>query len=528
MASVFDPSRPATRSARDVNRERVAIYCRVSSDEQAQAGTIQNQIEFARRYCDLHGLPIYHIYADEGVSGRVPMTERPAGSRLLADAREGKFGAVLVYRIDRLARSTRILLATHDTLKAAGVTLRSMTEPFDTSTPLGEFIMTLLGSLAELERATIVERMTLGKHRAAREGRWPGGAPPYGYRVEGPEHDRRLVVDEDQAAVVRRIFHLYVHEGMGLIPIAELLNAEGVPSPYEARGRTTKRWPDGRRRWSTGTLSRLLRNSVYVGRYRAGARSGQEIAECETPRLVDDATYQAAQRLLGERFIEATRNARRLYLLRGLIRCHCGRTVVGDGHRSRAQYYYVCPADRRHFRMRAEVLEGIVVQDIAAWARDPGPIIQRLRERLAEHLAEARQAAEEVTRLRQEIAARQAEQDRVITLYRKGRITDQQLDTQLDALNAEIAVLQDRYQQVFQRQVAAQSQEAAVLSAEALLGRLRAQADRLEHESSEEADRLRRDVIKLLVAGMQVQPDATPVVRYRFAASPDYSAQKSA
>jgi vacuolar-type H+-ATPase subunit H len=68
--------------------------------------------------------------------------------------------------------------------------------------------------------------------------------------------------------------------------------------------------------------------------------------------------------------------------------------------------------------MHTEVLEGIV-----AWERDPGPIIQRLRERLAEYLAEARQAAEEVTRGRQEIAARQAEQDRVITLYRKGRIT---------------------------------------------------------------------------------------------------------
>ncbi len=67
-----------------------------------------------------------------------------------------------------------------------------------------------------------------------------------------------------------------------------------------------------------------------------------------------------------------------------------------------------------------------------------------------------------------------------------------------------------------------------MLSAEALLGRLRAQADRLEHETGEEADRLRRDVIKLLVADVQVQPDATPVVRYRFAVSSNYSAQKSA
>jgi DNA invertase Pin-like site-specific DNA recombinase len=195
----------AHNRARDLNRERVAIYCRISSDEQAQAGTIQNQVEFARRYCDLHQLPIAEIYADEGVSGTVPLAERPEGARLLADAKAGKFGAALVYRIDRLARSTRVLLDAHDALKASGVALRSMTEPFDTSSPLGEFIMTLLGSLAALERATILERMSLGKHRAAREGRWLGGAPPFGYRVEGPEHDRRLVVHPEEAAVARRM-----------------------------------------------------------------------------------------------------------------------------------------------------------------------------------------------------------------------------------------------------------------------------------------------------------------------------------
>src|SRR5579883_875001 len=76
--------------ARDLNRERVAVYCRVSSDEQAQAGTIQNQIEFARRYCELHELPIAAIYADEGVSGTVPMPERPEGKRMLDDARAAR------------------------------------------------------------------------------------------------------------------------------------------------------------------------------------------------------------------------------------------------------------------------------------------------------------------------------------------------------------------------------------------------------------------------------------------------------
>lgn len=522
------PHDNAPLSRRDAVRDLVALYVRVSSDEQAQAGTIQNQIEFARRYCDLHQLPIAEIYADEGVSGTVPFDERPAGARLLADAQAGKFGAVLVYRIDRLARSTRILLDTHDMLKAAGVPLRSMTEPFDTSTPLGEFIMTMLGSLAALERATIVERMTLGKHRAAREGRWMGGTPPFGYRVEGPEHNRRLVIHPEEAAVVARIFHLYVHEDMGLAQIADLLNAEGVLSPFAGRGQQTKRWPEGERRWNTGTLSRLLRNTAYVGRYHAGKRSGQEIAEFETPRIVDDQTFAAAQRLLGERFVEASRNARRLYLLRGLIRCFCGRAVVGNGRQQPPQHYYTCSAERgRHFRIRAEVIESIVVHDIAAWARDPGPVIEQLRERLRERLAEAREAAAALDDVRAQLAAKQPEADAVIALYRKGRITEAQLDAQLDALNAEIATLEVRQQELFNRQAAAQSQETALLSAETLLGQLREGADELEQGTGPEADKLRQEIVKLLVSQIVVQSDGTPVVHYRFAAPADSSVQTS-
>ncbi len=354
--------------ARDLNRERVAVYARVSSDEQAQAGTIQNQIAFARRYCDLHGLPIAAIYADEGVSGTVPLAERPAGARLLADAQAGQFGAALVYRIDRLARSTRVLLDAHDALKANRVALRSMTEPFDTASPLGEFIMTLLGSLAALERATIVERMTLGKHRAAREGRWLGGAP---VRLPRRGAGARPAAGRPPRGSRRGAAHLppVRPRGHGADPHHGTAERRGGAVALRQPGDHDKRWPEQARRWTTGTLSRLLRNTAYIGRYRASARAGKEIAEYATPRIVDDETFAAAQRLLRERFIEATRNARRFYLLRGLIRCHCGRTVVGDGSRRRHQFYYACPAG--HFRQRAEVLEAVVVQEHRGVGSEP-------------------------------------------------------------------------------------------------------------------------------------------------------------
>src|SRR5215216_2838256 len=90
--------------------ERVALYLRVSSEEQRDAGTIQTQSEFLEGYCHLHSLEVVDTYADDGVSGTVSLPERPAGRRLLEDALGGKFGVVLVYRLDRLGRALLVVV----------------------------------------------------------------------------------------------------------------------------------------------------------------------------------------------------------------------------------------------------------------------------------------------------------------------------------------------------------------------------------------------------------------------------------
>src|SRR5437763_256131 len=110
---------------------RAAIYLRVSTEEQRERQTIATQREFASRYCDLHGIPVAAIYADDGVSGALALEARPAGAELLAAAAGGTFDAVLVYRLDRLGRDPRLLLNAIHTLEGRGVQLRSMTEAFD-------------------------------------------------------------------------------------------------------------------------------------------------------------------------------------------------------------------------------------------------------------------------------------------------------------------------------------------------------------------------------------------------------------
>src|SRR5215210_5305409 len=182
--------------------ERVALCLRVSSEEQRERETIEIQDEFLTRYCRLYGLDVAGIYKDDGVSGTVPLQERPEGRRLLEDARAGRFDAVLVYKLDRLGRSLLVIVDAHDRLQAAGVALKSATEPIDTSTPSGRLIFQMLASFAEYERGTIRERTQAGLHRAARNGKHMGPIP-FGYRASSPK-DGRLEVVEEEAEIVRQ------------------------------------------------------------------------------------------------------------------------------------------------------------------------------------------------------------------------------------------------------------------------------------------------------------------------------------
>lgn len=143
------------------------------------------------------------------------MQDRPEGKRLLDDAKAGKVKLVLIYKLDRLGRTARIILnAVHD-LEQYGVQVRSMTEPFDTSTPAGRFLLTILAGAADLDRSTTLERLWHGANRAARCGKWLGGIVPFGYEVA----DDYLAINEkpingyhmSEADVIRLIYKLLLN-----------------------------------------------------------------------------------------------------------------------------------------------------------------------------------------------------------------------------------------------------------------------------------------------------------------------------
>jgi site-specific DNA recombinase len=206
--------------------ERVALYLRVSSEEQRDRETIELQRDFLGQYCNLHEVEVTDAYEDNGISGTIPVHEMPEGRRLLEDAKGGGFGRVLVYRLDRLGRSLLVIVDAHDRLEEAGVAMRSGTEPIDTSNLSGRLIFQMLASFAEFERASIRERTQADLHRALRNGKQLAMIP-YGYDIAP---DGLFVIVEDEARIVAEII-ANIAAGATLYSEAERLNEEGVPSP---------------------------------------------------------------------------------------------------------------------------------------------------------------------------------------------------------------------------------------------------------------------------------------------------------
>src|ERR1039457_3540203 len=194
----------------------IGLYLRVSTDEQRERHSIETQREFGQRYCDLHQLSVYEIFADDGVSGTVPIESRAAGRRVLEAARQGKFDQLLVFKLDRLGRDTRLILNAVAELEKYGVRIRSMTEEFDTATSTARLMLTMLSGFAAHERDVIRERSVAGTNRVAESGAWMGGIVPYGYGKQGERLAARLVIsetpisgfDQSEAEVVRTIFRM--------------------------------------------------------------------------------------------------------------------------------------------------------------------------------------------------------------------------------------------------------------------------------------------------------------------------------
>ena len=225
-----------------------AIYARQSIDKKDSV-SIETQIEQCRRFaCDD---PL--LFSDRGFSGK--NTDRPAFQALMEAVQAGQVSKVIVYRLDRFSRSIADFSQIWVKLERHRVEFRSVTENFDTSSPMGRAMLNIVLVFAQLERETTAQRVRDNYQHRFALGAWPGGPAPFGYELtkitdpSGP-HSSSLAANE-KAPLVRRIFELYAQDGMSLRTVALALNAEGIPGPK-------------RKTWDNVTLSRILHSPLYV------------------------------------------------------------------------------------------------------------------------------------------------------------------------------------------------------------------------------------------------------------------------
>jgi DNA invertase Pin-like site-specific DNA recombinase len=234
-----------------VRKLRCAVYTRKSTEEGLDMEF--NSLDAQREACEAYvssqrsegWVLVPDRYDDGGVSGAT--LERPALKRLLRDVETGLIDVVVVYKIDRLSRSLSDFSKLVDLFDRQQVTFVSVTQSFNTTTSMGRLTLNILLSFAQFEREVIGERIRDKFAASRRKGMWMGGTVPFGYRVE----NRKLIVREDEAAIVRSIFERFLAIGSAT-QLARSLHAEGVTS---RSGKPIDK----------GGLYKLLNNRVYIG-----------------------------------------------------------------------------------------------------------------------------------------------------------------------------------------------------------------------------------------------------------------------
>lgn len=358
-----------------MNIETIAIYVRVSTQEQAKDGySVDEQLDRLRKYCEAHDWKLTKEYPDPGYSGA--KLDRPAIQQLIKDVQEGKISKVLVYKLDRLSRSQKdTLYLIEDVFLANNVDFVSMTENFDTSTPFGKAMIGVLSVFAQLEREQIKERMNMGKAGRAKEGRWMGSCKaPIGYRyIEG-----NLVVDPYEADIVKTIFEKYA-SGSGVVSIRNYLEKKGYKSSY---GVITK-----------PTIYFILHNPVYIGKITYSGETYEGIHDAIiSEELFNKCQERFEKNKKNPRFVENTSNFHAKNTFTGMFYCTCGahmRIFYGTPRKDGTKLkYYGC--DSRAIKgkkcptsnglINAEKVEKRVMEEIRKIKLDPEAMIEEITE----------------------------------------------------------------------------------------------------------------------------------------------------
>ncbi|HEV8557662.1 MAG TPA: recombinase family protein, partial [Actinophytocola sp.] len=416
---------------------RVAIYIRISTDEEHQPFSLEAQDKRLHAYAGTQpGWEVVAVFRDEASGATL---ERPDLQRALATARAGRFDVLLVYRVDRLARSLRGLVHILDELDDAGAVFRSATEPFDTATPVGRMLVQMLGVFAQFERETIIDRVINGMERKAARGQWCGGYRPYGYEPDPATDILRPVADE--SPLVPLIFDMYVTGRHGAKALAGELNQRGHRTRYG-------------KPWSAQSVLTVLRNRAYLG--EVYFRGTWYRAEHHHPPLVEPDVFEQAQQIMIARGDDRSRRAASSsdYLLAGRVFCdRCGKRYLGAAaHGRTARYrYYTCFSANRYGkhacdadRLPADKLEHLVLDALITTFERTDLVNAAATDAASRFHAVHDQHRAELDTVCRELASAEAKIDRYLAAFEAGDLPQARCGDRIQALADTTAKLRRR------------------------------------------------------------------------------------
>ena len=347
-------------------KEKCYLYIRVSTAMQVDGYSLDAQKDRLVKFAEFQGMEIVREYCDAGKSGK-SITGRPEFQQMLQDVADGRdeVSYILVFKLSRFGRNAADVLNSLQYIQDYGVNLICVEDGIDSSKDSGKLTITVLSAVAEIERENILVQTMEGRRQKAREGKWNGGQAPFGYLLDSK--NSTLIVNPEEAEIVRIIFDKFIHTDMGADSISNYLNQHGY-SKKKLRDQEVSHF-------SRSTIIKILDNPVYVGKiaygksvtekvkgtrdqYRRVKQDEYLLTDGLHEAIIDSETWEAAKakrKVTGVKW-NKTHSLDHEHILSGILKCPvCGSGMAGTVRRRKNKktgeykddFYYRCQHRRK-------------------------------------------------------------------------------------------------------------------------------------------------------------------------------------
>jgi len=499
-----------------VSSKRAAIYIRCSSDEAKKEGySPDTQREKTKKLIEDSNWHFEenNIYSDIGFSGSTD--KRPDFQRLLAAARNKEFDVIVVYRMDRFFRNLRLLLNTVADLRDRGIEFKSVTEPFDTSTPTGRAMFANAGVFAEWMREVGLESRNEGMVKAMKEGKWLGGTPAYGYKFN--RDTQKIEIEKNEVKVVKNLFKWLVKEGLSEYKIQQRINSMRIPTKFDLLGREKK--TKSKYWWNRRAIGRIIRNDLYTGviyyrKYKnpTRVRSKDNLrpvdewikVEDKSIRVISPSLFKKAQDQLKKNKEFSARNTKQIYLLQHKIVCGSDgyhyqsaiRRYNSKKRGPRETKYYFCTGNRSYFTPKHCPAPTISESRIAPpiWEKlkelfiDPDTVMKEI-EICSKKPTHNKKKLEDIKKT---LISFEAKRERYAELYSEGSIKKEFYDKKIQECERQVGDIKKEEAKITQLLISEEEKGMRVKSIESLYSQLKGTIENATYE-------IKRELIQNLV-----------------------------